>query len=456
MALSSHPGPTGPGGSSRTPRVKNVGEPCAGEPHARFDGRELETEHADHGHRGGTPVRETGGTQAPGPTSQPLPPRQLPTQPSSDPAPCTLASDSRCLGGSTRSSAEGFMLSVLTVRRRLRVYVRVQGVGLFLDVGPVVAPWVAPLINAFTSVVRPCSGIQARPARGLTLSFRGKMAGLHISVGVGRGDCNQRACRCRSYTSGKCRCANLDVHLDEILPRSWRLRRAGEFGSAFVGPAVSILVAAHVRICLAALGETPSRARGYTPDHGGVNPPARRGNPYPPVGVRRSSRWTRTVSRHTRRLPKKGGEHAANKLYDSAAFIGLNPHMRPVRIAGGREQHQIPRSQIGPRGDGAGVAGVAPQFARPQRWHRRAPQLQQGVGVPLATRAPLDRRQRGRAGVGRGEISNRPQPRRPSPGKGRRPLHLAHHPFTRSLSVTNLGIDLAEAGRRAEGLACDQ
>ncbi len=26
------------------PPVKNVGEPCAGEPHARFDGRELETE----------------------------------------------------------------------------------------------------------------------------------------------------------------------------------------------------------------------------------------------------------------------------------------------------------------------------------------------------------------------------------------------------------------------------
>src|SRR3954454_471837 len=83
MASSSHPGPTGPGGSSRTPPVKNVGEPCAGEPHARFDGRELETEHADQGHRGGTAERETGGTQAPGPTSQPLPPRQLPTQPSS-------------------------------------------------------------------------------------------------------------------------------------------------------------------------------------------------------------------------------------------------------------------------------------------------------------------------------------------------------------------------------------
>ena len=25
------------------PAVKNVGEPCAGEPHARIDGRELET-----------------------------------------------------------------------------------------------------------------------------------------------------------------------------------------------------------------------------------------------------------------------------------------------------------------------------------------------------------------------------------------------------------------------------
>ncbi len=27
------------------PAVNDVGEPCAGEPHARFDGRELETEH---------------------------------------------------------------------------------------------------------------------------------------------------------------------------------------------------------------------------------------------------------------------------------------------------------------------------------------------------------------------------------------------------------------------------
>src|SRR5947207_11162840 len=27
------------------PAVNDVGKPCAGEPHARFDGRELETEH---------------------------------------------------------------------------------------------------------------------------------------------------------------------------------------------------------------------------------------------------------------------------------------------------------------------------------------------------------------------------------------------------------------------------
>lgn len=31
------------------PAVNDVGKPCAGEPHARIDGRELETEHPDHG-----------------------------------------------------------------------------------------------------------------------------------------------------------------------------------------------------------------------------------------------------------------------------------------------------------------------------------------------------------------------------------------------------------------------
>ena len=43
------------------PAVNGVGKPCAGEPHARFDGRELETEqrshqgHGDEGHQGETP-----------------------------------------------------------------------------------------------------------------------------------------------------------------------------------------------------------------------------------------------------------------------------------------------------------------------------------------------------------------------------------------------------------------
>jgi hypothetical protein len=49
---SCHPAQTLPGlaGQGRTPTVKNLGKPCAGEPHARFDGRGLETDH-DQWHR---------------------------------------------------------------------------------------------------------------------------------------------------------------------------------------------------------------------------------------------------------------------------------------------------------------------------------------------------------------------------------------------------------------------
>src|SRR5215212_6225351 len=50
MESSSHPGPASPGGTSRMPPVNGVGKPCAGEPHARIDGRELETEQPGHGH----------------------------------------------------------------------------------------------------------------------------------------------------------------------------------------------------------------------------------------------------------------------------------------------------------------------------------------------------------------------------------------------------------------------
>lgn len=45
------------------PAVNDVGEPYAGKPHARFDGRELETEHPGNGHGSGTTGRETTGTQ---------------------------------------------------------------------------------------------------------------------------------------------------------------------------------------------------------------------------------------------------------------------------------------------------------------------------------------------------------------------------------------------------------
>ena len=72
LLLTESPGPDQPrwdrrpaqavaGLESRMPPVKNVGKPCAGEPHARFDGRGLETEASDHGRsescRGETPGR---------------------------------------------------------------------------------------------------------------------------------------------------------------------------------------------------------------------------------------------------------------------------------------------------------------------------------------------------------------------------------------------------------------
>jgi hypothetical protein len=61
------------------PAVNDVGEPCAGKPHARFDGRELETEHPGHGR--GEERQEGNHTGISGSTtySQELPPRQLPT-----------------------------------------------------------------------------------------------------------------------------------------------------------------------------------------------------------------------------------------------------------------------------------------------------------------------------------------------------------------------------------------
>ena len=49
--------------------VNGVGKPCAGEPHARIDGRELETEHAtDHGEGEELPDGKPTGHTAPAPT----------------------------------------------------------------------------------------------------------------------------------------------------------------------------------------------------------------------------------------------------------------------------------------------------------------------------------------------------------------------------------------------------
>jgi hypothetical protein len=60
--------------------VNGVGKPCAGEPHARIDGRELETEHTtDHGDGEELPDGETHGPDGSSAYSRPQPPRQLPT-----------------------------------------------------------------------------------------------------------------------------------------------------------------------------------------------------------------------------------------------------------------------------------------------------------------------------------------------------------------------------------------
>ena len=76
---SPHPGPSGPGGGDRMPAVNGVGEPCAGEPHARFDGRELETEQIGHGHGEERPAGNRAGHQRLRDLPPNTSPRQLPT-----------------------------------------------------------------------------------------------------------------------------------------------------------------------------------------------------------------------------------------------------------------------------------------------------------------------------------------------------------------------------------------
>src|SRR4051794_3236367 len=61
------------------PAVNDVGKPCAGEPHARFYGQELETARPDHGHEEERPDGKTPGPHGFVTYRQATPPRQLPT-----------------------------------------------------------------------------------------------------------------------------------------------------------------------------------------------------------------------------------------------------------------------------------------------------------------------------------------------------------------------------------------
>ena len=59
--------------------VNDLGEPCAGEPHARFDGRGLETEHPGQGSEEEQPSRKLFGSHGFAAYRQDLRPRQSPT-----------------------------------------------------------------------------------------------------------------------------------------------------------------------------------------------------------------------------------------------------------------------------------------------------------------------------------------------------------------------------------------
>src|SRR3954452_12700307 len=72
--------------------VNGVGKPCAGEPHARIDGRELETEHESTKATEMNHLRETSGTTAPAPTADLC--HRASSRPSSRPWTCATSSSS--------------------------------------------------------------------------------------------------------------------------------------------------------------------------------------------------------------------------------------------------------------------------------------------------------------------------------------------------------------------------
>ena len=72
-------GLSGLGGGRRMLVVNDLGEPCAGEPHARFDGRGLETEHPGQGSEEEQPSGKLFGSHGFAAYRQDLAPRQPPT-----------------------------------------------------------------------------------------------------------------------------------------------------------------------------------------------------------------------------------------------------------------------------------------------------------------------------------------------------------------------------------------
>src|SRR6476620_9450933 len=101
--------------------VNDVGKPCAGEPHARIDGRELETEHTtDHGDGEEQPNGKPTGHTAPAPTAGRS--HRASSRPSSKPVDQVVRPCSWC----NRTSAAAVMVPIrhghrLTRRSALKV-----------------------------------------------------------------------------------------------------------------------------------------------------------------------------------------------------------------------------------------------------------------------------------------------------------------------------------------------
>src|SRR3954465_6568892 len=96
------------------PPVNGVGKPCAGEPHARIDGRELETERPGHGHDEERPRRKPRWSS----WRCVLPPTTA-TAPAPDPPPEIHTQLKGAVGVAGQGSSESSATSEAGPRRRL-------------------------------------------------------------------------------------------------------------------------------------------------------------------------------------------------------------------------------------------------------------------------------------------------------------------------------------------------